>query len=217
MSSCRSSTFHRTANCVLTVCVSQGGKRISALSCRQLTAQPPDLKSVTETLTVFSGIAHQIRGGIHEKDTFVQGVAVRPDSGSSRVHHQLFRRRNPGHKSAGHHPQLERGRREHLFGYTAEEAIGKPISLLTPPESPTATEEILRKILQGQRVEHYETTRLRKGGRVIAVSVTLSAIRDETKEIAGVSTIARHITLGLNLAAVSKCRAGQFVITLTDI
>src|SRR5258708_48122 len=59
---------------------------------------------------------------------------------------------------------------ENIYGYTAKEIIGQPISALTHPERPNEMVEILQRIRNGERVEHYETTRVRKDGKAISVS-----------------------------------------------
>jgi|GEM_PF-1647815 len=83
---------------------------------------------------------------------------------------------------------------ERLFGYTAGEAIGRSIAFIIPPERQAEEREILRKIGQGQRIDHYETERLGKDGRRIAISLTISPVQDEQGRITGASTIARDIT-----------------------
>jgi PAS domain S-box-containing protein len=83
---------------------------------------------------------------------------------------------------------------ERLYGYPAEEAIGQPISLLMPPELPDEFSKVLAQMRQGKRVDHYETVRMRKDGRRIEVSVTVSPVRDRAGRIAGASSIARDIT-----------------------
>jgi len=83
---------------------------------------------------------------------------------------------------------------ESVFGYTAEEMIGKPIAILMPPDHPHEEEQILERIRRGERIEHYETRRRRKDGRIIDVSVTISPIRDRIGRIVGASKIARDIT-----------------------
>ncbi len=83
---------------------------------------------------------------------------------------------------------------ERIYGYTASEVFGRPISILLPPERRDEEDEILRKIRQGERVEHFETTRRRKDGQMIDVSITISPIRDSSGAIAGASHIARDIT-----------------------
>ena len=67
---------------------------------------------------------------------------------------------------------------EKVFGYTAEEIVGKSMQVLIPRERADEEPEILTKIARGESVEHFETVRVRKGGQAIDVSVTISPIRD---------------------------------------
>src|SRR5262245_29436944 len=83
---------------------------------------------------------------------------------------------------------------ERTFGYSAQEAVGKPIRILIPPELAQEGEEILGKLRRGKSVEHYETERVRKDGSRIQISVTISPIRSANGEIVGASEIARDIT-----------------------
>src|SRR5947209_6377941 len=83
---------------------------------------------------------------------------------------------------------------ERIFGYTAAEALGNPVSMLAPSERVNEMPDILSKIRQGLRVEHYETKRRRKDGQVIDVSLTVSPIRSASGQIVGASKIARDIT-----------------------
>ena len=83
---------------------------------------------------------------------------------------------------------------EKIFGYTAAEAIGRPIGLILPPECYAEEPNILERIRRGEKIEHYETTRLAKDGRRIDVSVSISPVRDESGRIVGASKIARDIT-----------------------
>jgi PAS domain S-box-containing protein len=83
---------------------------------------------------------------------------------------------------------------ERVYGYRAEEVIGKPITILLSPGYPDDIPSILEKIRGGERLEHYETQRLCKDGRVIPVSLTVSPIRDPGGRITGISTIARDIS-----------------------
>ena len=83
---------------------------------------------------------------------------------------------------------------ENIYGYTAEEIVGKPISVLIHAERPNDMVGILQKIRDGQRVEHYETMRVRKDGKSISISLTVSAIHDSAGRLVGVSSIARDIT-----------------------
>lgn len=83
---------------------------------------------------------------------------------------------------------------ERMFGYKAEEAIGKPITLIIPPELHHTEKEIIQKLRQGTYIHHYETTRLRKDGRLVAVSVSISPVKDSSGKIIGASKIARDVT-----------------------
>ena len=83
---------------------------------------------------------------------------------------------------------------ERMYGYSAGEAIGRPISLLIPSDQRHEFDEILNNIRAGQRVANLQTRRLRKDGRLLDVSVTVSPIKDSTGLIVGASTIARDIT-----------------------
>jgi len=83
---------------------------------------------------------------------------------------------------------------ERLFGYAAEEALGKPMAMLIPPERSTEEPTILARIARGETTDHFETVRVRKDGRAIDVSVTISPVRDEQGLIVGASSIARDIT-----------------------
>lgn len=83
---------------------------------------------------------------------------------------------------------------QRTFGYTAEEIVGQSVLRLIPPELQYEEDDILAKIRRGERIEHYETTRVRKDGERIQVSVTISPIRDESGRIIGASKIARDIS-----------------------
>jgi len=83
---------------------------------------------------------------------------------------------------------------EVLYGYTAEEAIGKSVNILLPPDRPDDVQVLLRKISQGQPVERYETERIAKDQRRIPVSLSISPIINNKGKIIGASTIAHDIT-----------------------
>jgi PAS domain S-box-containing protein len=83
---------------------------------------------------------------------------------------------------------------EQLFGYTAEEAIGQPITILIPPERKDEEPRIIERIRSGERVQHYETVRRRKDGTLVQVSLSISPVRNAQHEIVGASKIARDIT-----------------------
>lgn len=83
---------------------------------------------------------------------------------------------------------------EHIFGYTAAEAVGQPITMLIPPERQHEEANIIGRLRRGERVENFQTMRLRKSGEVFPVSVTISPIHDASGAVVGASKIARDIT-----------------------
>lgn len=83
---------------------------------------------------------------------------------------------------------------EYLFGYTAQEAIGKHITLIIPKELYPEEEEIIRKLRQGIRIQHFETVRLRKNGTRVEVSLSISPVQDRAGNIVGAAKIARDIS-----------------------
>ena len=83
---------------------------------------------------------------------------------------------------------------ERLYQYTAQEIIGEHISVITPPEHPDELRDIMRRLRAGERIEHFETERVRKDGTRLHVSVTISPVRDATGKILGASAIARDVS-----------------------
>jgi len=83
---------------------------------------------------------------------------------------------------------------EEIYGYSAQEMIGRPISLLAPKDRADEIPEILRKIRAGERVEYFETIRVTKDGHRLNMSVSVSPIHDAEGKVIGASTIARNIT-----------------------
>jgi len=83
---------------------------------------------------------------------------------------------------------------EHMYGYTAEEALGKPISIIVPKEQPDEIPKLLAKIRRGEAVEQYEAFRVNKDGRRLNISLSLSPIRDSEGKIVGTSAIGRNVT-----------------------
>jgi PAS domain S-box-containing protein len=86
------------------------------------------------------------------------------------------------------------GGAQKIYGYSAGEAVGQPISMLVPPERPNEIPTILESIRRGERVDHFETVRMAKDGRRLDISLTVSPIRNTAGDIVGASAIARDIT-----------------------
>lgn len=82
---------------------------------------------------------------------------------------------------------------EHLFGYSAAEALGKSVRILIPAELMEEEWEILEQVKAGKRVAHYETTRKTKSGTHVRVSISVSPIHSTSGKVVGASTIAREI------------------------
>ncbi|WP_439624750.1 PAS domain S-box protein [Gemmata sp.] len=83
---------------------------------------------------------------------------------------------------------------ERLFGYAAPEIVGRNVALLVSPDHPGEGVGLLGRVSRGERVEHYETERVRKDGTRVPVSISLSPVRDAAGRVAGASAIARDIT-----------------------
>jgi PAS domain S-box-containing protein len=83
---------------------------------------------------------------------------------------------------------------ERVFGYSASEAIGQPITLVIPQDRQSEEREILTRMRRGERIDHFETVRQRKNGSLIVVSLTVSPVKDANGKIVGASKIARDIT-----------------------
>jgi PAS domain S-box-containing protein len=83
---------------------------------------------------------------------------------------------------------------ERLFGYLAEEVIGKPVTVVIPPDRFHEESQIIERLRQGERLDQFETVRWRKDGQKIYVSLTISPIKDSTGKVVGVSKIVRDIT-----------------------
>ena len=81
-----------------------------------------------------------------------------------------------------------------LFGYTAEEIVGKPITTLIPADRQDEEPVILSRIRRGERIDHYETVRQRKDGSLIDISLTVSPVKNQDGRVVGASKIARDIT-----------------------
>ncbi|HTU17007.1 MAG TPA: PAS domain S-box protein [Gemmataceae bacterium] len=83
---------------------------------------------------------------------------------------------------------------ERLFGYTAEQAVGRHISLIIPPDRTDEEAGIIATLKTGQRIDHFDTVRLRSDGQPVLVSLTISPVKDEASRVIGASKIARDIT-----------------------
>jgi PAS domain S-box-containing protein len=100
---------------------------------------------------------------------------------------------------------------ERIFGYTAEEMIGRSITVLFPPDRLQEEPEILARLQRGERVDHFETIRGRKDGRPVTVSVTISPIHDASGKVIGASKVARDISASVELEGKFKA-----IITSSD-
>jgi PAS domain S-box-containing protein len=83
---------------------------------------------------------------------------------------------------------------ERLFGYAAEEAIGKFIGIVIPPDRLSEEPQILQRIRAGEMVDHFDTVRMRKDGSLIDISLTISPVRDQNGKVVGASKIARDVS-----------------------
>ncbi|MEY9999931.1 PAS domain S-box protein [Sinorhizobium fredii] len=106
---------------------------------------------------------------------------------------------------------------ERLFGYAADEVVGKSITILMPPGYENEEPKILKRIRSGERIDHYQTTRRRKDGALLEISLTVSPVRDAAGRIVGASKIAHDITeqkrAGEALAARLREQAALYRLT----
>jgi PAS domain S-box-containing protein len=105
---------------------------------------------------------------------------------------------------------------QRIYGYAAAEAVGQPITMLCAPEHRDAIFRNLERVKRGIHIEHFETSRIRKDGRKIDISLSISPIKGSSGEVIGASAIARDITEHkalqrevLEIAALEQCRIGQ--------
>ena len=91
-----------------------------------------------------------------------------------------------------------------IFGYSAEEMIGQPITVIIPPELHEEEQHILDRVRSGERVDHFDTIRVAKDGRRIPISVTVSPIRDSSGTIVGASKVGRDISERKRLEVISR-------------
>ena len=107
---------------------------------------------------------------------------------------------------------------ERLYGYTADEIIGKPLEILVPLDHPDELPELMRRLKSGERIEHFETVRVRKDGTRLDVSLTISPLKNDQGEIIGASKIARDITARKRSEAALRflAAASKALADLTD-
>lgn len=101
---------------------------------------------------------------------------------------------------------------ERMYGYTADEALGRPIAMLVPEHRAGEDTVILSRILVGERIEHFETERVTKDGRLLPVSVTASPVRDASGAVRGASIVARDISERLR----GEAERARYVAALED-
>jgi PAS domain S-box-containing protein len=106
---------------------------------------------------------------------------------------------------------------ERMFGYTAAELIGRPVRILIPPDRQNEEDDILARLRRGERLDHFETKRVRKDGGLLDISLTVSPITDASGRVIGVSKIARDITGQKRAAAELAAQQAWFRITLSSI
>lgn len=104
-----------------------------------------------------------------------------------------------------------------VFGYEAAEAIGQPVYLLMPPERYEEEPRIIAQLRRGERVDHFETVRVRKDGTRIEVSISVSPIRDESGRIIGAAKVARDISEAKRLQRVEREQAEQLQELATEL
>ena len=104
---------------------------------------------------------------------------------------------------------------ERLFGYTSDELVGRPVRMLIPPERQSEEDDILARLRNGERVEHFETVRMTKDGRRLDVALTISPVRDDAGAIIGASKIVRDIT-AVKQAEAERLRLLQETAAVTE-
>ena len=106
---------------------------------------------------------------------------------------------------------------ERVFGYTASEIVGRPVRALIPADRQSEEDVILAQLRRGERVDHFETVRVRKDGKLIHVSLTVSPVRDADGTVIGASKIARDVTAQKQAAVELAAQQAWFRITLGSI
>jgi PAS domain S-box-containing protein len=106
---------------------------------------------------------------------------------------------------------------ERTFGYSAEEMVGKPIGVIAAPDRLEEMPQILERVKHGEQIDHYETIRKAKDGRLVNISLTVSPIHDEEGRIVGASKIARDITEQIHSRAELAEERERLRVTLNSI
>ena len=105
---------------------------------------------------------------------------------------------------------------ERIYGYSASEVVGRPITILSPPDRPDEISKILGRLRRGERVQAFETIRIRKGGQPIDVSLTVSPVMDPTGKVIATAAVARNITAHKREEERSR-RLAQLVDSATEL
>ena len=105
---------------------------------------------------------------------------------------------------------------ERIYGYSASDVLGQPVRILIPPEQHDELPEILEKLKRDERIQHYETIRVRKDGRRINVSTSISPVKDSEGKIIGASAIARDVTQRKSVEAQLQKSEAQFRSLVND-
>jgi PAS domain S-box-containing protein len=106
---------------------------------------------------------------------------------------------------------------EHMYGYTAAEIIGQPVTVLCPPDRVAEIQEILSKIRSGERVSYHESLRQRKDGTIFPVSVAVSPVWDDRHGLVGASSIARDISERYRIQAELRLRTADLECAYRDL
>ena len=106
---------------------------------------------------------------------------------------------------------------QRMFGYAEDEAIGRPITMIIPPELRDEENDILRRVRAGERIEHYETRRVSKDGKTIDVSITVFPVRDAEGRIIGASKIARDISENKRRDAILRDSEERFRLATNNV
>jgi PAS domain S-box-containing protein len=133
----------------------------------------------------------QVETALRESEQHLRWLASIVESSNDPIVSSSIKRVSTGYKRV---ITTWNGAAERLFGYTPDEVIGRPVSTLYPPDRRDEQGAIFQRIMAAERIENYETVRLRKDGSSVDVSLTISAVKDAEGKIAGASAIYRDIT-----------------------